>query len=392
MLIVLLLVVCTSVSLGSDLKIKVRLLPEHSGAAVPVSAKLDAPVPQRGQYCLMDAASRMCLPFQYDRSSGIIEFMVDVPRIEKPMTRVFRLTQGAPSYGDGMWVRNTEQRSFEIKEGDKPVLVYNYGNLLPEGVPEKYRRCCYIHPVFGPHGEVLTDDFARDHYHHRGMSVMWTHVVTGGEDNDIWGLSGMKPRFHKVLAMVDGPVYSLLEVNDGWYTSKGVKVIDETWIVKTYRSGEFGRIVDFDFLLKAVGEPVSIRSSDRGYGGFHVRFAPREDTVLFSEKGRIPADTDKEPFLWNDLSAKFRGADAVSGIAVFDNPGNVRHPQTWTNRYYGCLNPAPASIEPLIISREQPLHLRYRVWIHTGDVEGGKVAQAYSAYVAPPVAEVIVGK
>jgi hypothetical protein len=141
-------------------------------------------------------------------------------------------------------------------------------------------------------------------------------------------------------------------------------------------------------LLKAVGEPVAVRSSDRGYGGFNIRFAPRENTTVFSEKGKVAADTDKEPYLWNDLSARFKGVDAVSGVAIFDNPANVRHPQTWTNRYYGFLNPAPAAIEPLTITANEPLHLRYRMWVHDGDVEVGRVAQAYQAYVNAPAVEV----
>ncbi|MDO8588983.1 MAG: PmoA family protein [Armatimonadota bacterium] len=382
-----LLAICSTICHGSDLEVKVRLLPEHSGAVVPVSVKLDAPVPDPGLYCLRDASRGKRLPFQYDRSVETIEFMVDVPEITKPVTRVFRLTPGAPAPGDGVRVRNTADKSLVVEEGDKRVLVYNYGSLLPQGLHRNYRRSCYIHPVFGPRGESLTDDFPADHYHHRGIAVMWTHVIVGGRDYDLWGLSGIKPRFSKVLAMEDGPVYSLLRVNDGWYTDEGNRVVDETWTVKTYRSGEHGRIVDFDILLKAVGEPVTLRSSDRGYGGFNVRFAPREDTVVFSEKGEVPADADKESYLWNDLSAKFKGADAISGLAVFDNPGNVRHPQPWTNRRYGLLNPAPAAIERLTITADQPLRLRYRVWIHKGDVNAGKVAQAYRAYVNPPVVE-----
>lgn len=370
---------------GSDFEIKIRLLPEHSGVAAPVSVKPDVPVPDQGLYCLRDASSGKRLPFQYDRSLQTIQFMVDVPEITKPVTKVFRLTPGAPVSGDGVSVHNTADKSLVVQEGDKLVLAYNYGALLPQGVHENYRRSCYIHPVLGPQGESLTDDFPVDHYHHRGIAVMWTHVIVGGRDHDLWGLSGIKPRFRKVLAMEDGPVYALLRVNDGWYTDDGNKVVDETWTVTTYRSGKHGRIVDFDILLRAVGEPVTLRSSDRGYGGFNVRFAPREETVLFSEKGKVPAEVDKESFLWNDLSAKFKGADAVSGLAVFDNPGNVRHPQPWTNRYYGLLNPAPAAIEPLTITADQPLRLRYRVWIHKGDVNAGKVAQAYQAYVNPPV-------
>jgi len=384
------LTVCSAVCLASDLEIRVRLLPEHSGAIVPVTVKLDAArmeATDPGLYCLKDTSSPRCLPFQYDKAVGAMEFAVDVSEITKPTTKTFRLVEGPPIYGDGLWIDSEDGGSLVARQGEQQILVYNYQSMLPQGVPERYRRSCYISPIFGPHGEVLTDDFPADHYHHRGLAVMWTHVTVGGKDYDLWALNGMKPKFRKVLEMVDGPVYTLLKVNDGWYTD-GTKVVDETWTVKAYTQGEYGRIVDFDIVLKAVGAPVTVKSSDRGYGGFNVRFAPREDTVLFSEKGRVAADTDKESFLWNDLSAKFKGADAVSGLAIFDNPGNIRHPQPWTNRYYGFLNPAPAAIEPLTFTKDKPLHLRYRLWIHEGDAQSGRVAQAYQAYVHPPVVEV----
>jgi sugar/nucleoside kinase (ribokinase family) len=35
--------------------------------------------------------------------------------------------------------------------------------VLPEGVPEDRRRSCYIHPIYGLDGQVLTDDFPKDH-------------------------------------------------------------------------------------------------------------------------------------------------------------------------------------------------------------------------------------
>lgn len=386
---ILVFAVCSGTPASAYQEIEVRLLPEHSLASIPLTVNLDGPVLPGQPYCMKDLSTGACLPVQIDRDSGKLEFIIDAPVIRKPVTRKYRLAPGIASYGDGMWVRNGDGRTLVVREGDTPVLVYNYGLRLPDGVPGRYRRSCYVHPVFGPHGDVLTDDFPVDHYHHRGLAVMWTYVTVGGKTYDLWALNGIKPRFGRVLAMEDGPVYSLLKVNDGWYTADSERVVDETWTIKAYRAGDRGRILDFDVLLKAVGEPVTVKSSERGYGGFNVRFAPRENTVLFSEKGRVPADTDKEPFLWNDLSAKFKGAEGVSGLAIFDNPANIRHPQTWTNRYYGFLNPAPAALEPLKFTVAEPLRLRYRVWVHDGDVEAGRVAQAYRAYVNPPVVGVL---
>lgn len=378
---------CLTVHSCFALEIKLRLLPEHSGVTVPISVRTDAEFPDNARYCLREVSTGNCIPFQYDRSSRTIDFVVEPQQVSMPIAKKYRLVPGTPIYGDGMRIEDVDGKSLVIREGDKPVLVYNYRSRLPEGVPEKYRRSCYFHPVYGPYGEVLTDDFPADHYHHRGLAVMWTHVTVDEKDYDLWGITGIRARLNKVLAIENGPVYSLMNVRHGWYTIESERVVDETWSVKTYRESGVSRVVDFDILLEAVGNPVSIRSSDRGYGGLNIRFSPREDTVLYNEKGRLPADCDKEPFLWSDLSARFRGAEAVSGVSIFDNPRNIRHPQPWSNRYYGVLNPTPA-VEPVVITKEQPLRLSYRIWIHAGDVESGRVRQAYEAYVTPPEVEI----
>ena len=54
-----------------------------------------------------------------------------------------------------------------LLEDGRPVLVYNHGDQLVEGAAPDRTRSCYVHPLYGPHGEILTDDFPADHLHHR---------------------------------------------------------------------------------------------------------------------------------------------------------------------------------------------------------------------------------
>ena len=60
-------------------------------------------------------------------------------------------------------------KSLGLFESDRPVLVYNHGVLSKAGVPADRNRSTYVHPLYGLDGEVLTDDFPKDHYHHRGL-------------------------------------------------------------------------------------------------------------------------------------------------------------------------------------------------------------------------------
>src|SRR5687767_7565410 len=72
--------------------------------------------------------------------------------------------------------------SVQVSEGNRPVLVYNHGVISREGVPADRARSSYVHPIYGLDGEVLTDDFPKDHYHHRGLFWAWPHVKVGNQE------------------------------------------------------------------------------------------------------------------------------------------------------------------------------------------------------------------
>ena len=75
-----------------------------------------------------------------------------------------------------------------VLEDGKPYLVYNFGPQLKMGAPEDRKRCCYIFPVYTPAGVSVTDDFPKDHYHHRGLFWAWPVIETASGTYDLWTL------------------------------------------------------------------------------------------------------------------------------------------------------------------------------------------------------------
>jgi len=58
------------------------------------------------------------------------------------------------------------------------LLQYNFGiTMPPAGINEAYKRSGYIHPLYTPHGQVLTRIQPPDHYHHYGIWNPWTHIA-----------------------------------------------------------------------------------------------------------------------------------------------------------------------------------------------------------------------
>ena len=278
--------------------------------------------------------------------------------------------------------------SMEIRTADgqarffdagKPVLVYNYRMVLPAGVPEDRRRSCYIHPIYGLNGEVLTDDFPKDHFHHRGLSWMWLVVEVAGKKYDLWTIKGIRDHTIKLLDAQSSPDSATLKMANAWITDGGSKVLDETVTITAHKAEADGRAIDLEISLNPVDQPVTLDSSATGYSGINLRFAPRQDTVIVTSSGKADKDVNRERYYWSDLSGKFGGSKGFSGIAIFDNPANPSYPTGWSNRFYGILGPSFTGIQPVTIKPGEPLVIKYRVWVHEGDSSG--VPAAYQDYV-----------
>ena len=107
-----------------------------------------------------------------------------------------------------------------LADAGKPVFVYNYGPVLGEGFPEAMRRSTYLHPVWLPDGRVITDDFNKDHPHHRGISWMWPVVVVDGKTYDLWTVAGIRQRFLKWTARETKGGHARLGVSNGWFVDE----------------------------------------------------------------------------------------------------------------------------------------------------------------------------
>jgi hypothetical protein len=281
--------------------------------------------------------------------------------------------------------RWTEQPGgkLELTENGKPVLVYNYGLQLKEGVKEQYRRTDYIHPIYDLDGVVITEDFPKDHFHHRGLFWAWPEVTVGGKQYDPWGCVGMQQRLKRWLVREAKPDCAVLGVENGWFIGDH-SVVNETVRLKIHRSDSVSRMMDVSITLEAEKEAVSLRGrSDgkKGYGGFTLRLAPRREASVTTVDGRLAKDGVQIKSLWSDYSAKFGAGDTVSGVAIFDHPKDPVNPTTWLLRYYGVLNPTWPALETVTLEPGKPVTLNYRVFVHRGDAVNAKVSDACAAWV-----------
>lgn len=264
---------------------------------------------------------------------------------------------------DGFRFRLLDADSLELSEDGKPVFVYNHGMVLRNGAPEDRRRSSYLHPVYAPDGTVVTDDFPRDHWHHRGIFWAWPVVTVNGERRDGWLLKGAGQRFERWIAREAARDSARLAVENGWYSGQ-TRLVKETVEIVVRPASGGRRELSFSLTFEAAGAAVELvgePSQNKGYGGFSVRFAPREGTVIRTDQGVEERDTDMVPHPWAELEGAFAGRRASLRIDIDkDNPG---YPNGWCLRRYGFLGVNYPGRVPALLKPGTPLRMKYRVTV-----------------------------
>jgi hypothetical protein len=261
----------------------------------------------------------------------------------------------------GFEFRDISPASIELREAGQPVYVYNHGMMLAPGAPENRRRAGYLHPVYAPNGVIVTDDFPRDHWHHRGIFWAWPIVLVDGKRHDQWMAATPQTRLERWLEKKTSAAEAVLAAENGWYLGDR-KIAVETVRITAHPVRGGKRVLDFELVFAASGAPLEIAGSpdnNKGYGGFSVRFAPRQNTVITTEAGREAKDTDMVPHAWAQLEADYGGRRAA--LRIDDDPSNPGSPNGWCLRHYGFLGVNFPGLRPFRLVPGQPLRLKYRV-------------------------------
>ncbi len=278
-------------------------------------------------------------------------------------------TLGAGDDGKGGFQFLLDQFQVVVRESEKRVLAYNYAPVTAAWVPERDRRrtrACYIHPVFGLDGEILSDDFPADHYHHHGIFWTWPHILIDNQEYDLWADRGIRQRFHRFLQLSAGPVAAVFAVENGWYVGDKLVLFERMWIT-VWKSTDLGRVINFDLFLQPVERPVTLWGAEgKSYGGFTFRFhvKPGQTVKITVPEGLTTEDLLETKLRWADLSSQFAAEGGDSGATIVIPADHPDFPPTWLTRHYGVLCVGWPGTQPRTLSPEETVRLPYQVWIH----------------------------
>jgi len=346
------------------------------------------------------------------RATGLIRRMGKLKRT-LPILLALPLVAQSPfawkDIGDGR---------MELREGGKPALVYNYGPQLKPGAPEDRRRCCYIFPLDTPAGVSMLDDFPTDHWRHRGLFWAWPVVETEGKKYDLWMNMTVKDHAAKPPARharrrlyarrfpdgslaprglfwawpvveTEGKKYDLwmnmtvkdhaakpptvtssakqarMETENFWQID-GRDIVREDVRMTVFPAKENARELEMELAWQALKAPVTLLGSQepsKSYGGFSVRFAARENTILRADGETLSKDEDLTPRKWAELEGVYGGKRVT--LRITPDPAGIGFPYQWRLRNYGFVGASfpgrTAAVDSYTLEPGKPLTLNFRM-------------------------------
>ena len=288
----------------------------------------------------------------------------------------------------------------------------------------------YCYPVLASDGTPLTRNFPMkkvegedtDHPWHR--SLYFGHSIVNGVDfwNENGGDAGKSPSakghtaHDKLLETSSGEV-GVIRTSDRWVAPDGKVICTDDRRIR-FRATAEARMIDYEVTLHAPpNEPVVIGDNKDGTMAIRVAqwmtmphksqgggtaitgAATNVSSAASTSKGHIVSSTGKtdndvwgKRADWCDYYSELNGK--TYGIAIFDHPGNIRHPTWWQARDYGLFGANPFGQHDYENLKDQPhigdytipaggsLTLRYRFYFHNGDEKTAKLAEHYAAYAA----------
>jgi hypothetical protein len=276
----------------------------------------------------------------------------------------------------------------------------------------------YLYPLRAVSGTAVTRRFpledgpgdSRDHPQHRGLT--FAHADLNGYN--YWANEAFNPGAKGKIVVKDivrvesGKKTGTIEAVLAWLDPKGTPLLSDTRKM-IFHSHPTLRIVDFDIVLKAI-EPVKFGDTHEGSFGVRVaafleepapEYVPRgaggearptepkrTGRIVNSEGRETEAQVRGTRARWADYSGETGGEKL--GIAMFDHPGNPRHPTYWHTRGYGMFAANIFGVRTfennksldgsLALQPGQQLRFRYRVVIHPGDAASAGIDRMYAEY------------
>jgi hypothetical protein len=277
---------------------------------------------------------------------------------------------GAPPY-----LAEKTAAAITLKRADGGLMLrYVIGRLPPSEPQTSAPVVGYLHPVFTPSGQVITESQGGDHAWLRGVFIAWPQVG-GNRPAGFWtcGQAVWKEKGAIVNRSADAGAdlnRATLAATNAWTDGSTDVLIEKTRITARALTGV--HVIDLDIELSAANGPAILLPWAFAGLTFHGRRTPGESATIHSPDGEVrlkdsgwnvPQTNWPDAQWYGLILADKRGAKCGLAMMAHRDKG----PTTWSiNRGLRFLSANPSATTPITITRDQPLKLRYRLVTHDG--------------------------
>ncbi len=351
---------------------------------------LEKRLEEEGGGWLREEKSGERIPFQWEtkKDRNLITFLL--PHLSPGEKKVFEVEVEKEDNPKKVRIQDKGER-IEVWMEDKLFTTFHYSTRWVRP---------FLFPVYSPSGKLLVRELLEnkpgvEHPHHRGIWV--GHGDVNGVDN--W--SEMKghgyQRVIEIPCIKSGEIKGEISSVVSWRNSGEREILREERKMIFYYLPE-GRIIDFTISFSSSKNQV-IFGDTKEAGILSVRVNPSmnapEKGILENSWGGINEEEvwGKRAF-WCDYSGPVEGE--WWGITIFDHPDNLRSPTYWHARNYGLMTANPFGLSyflgkgkdgKYILPPKKKLVFRYRLYIHKGKAQEGRVKEKFLDYWVPPTVE-----
>ena len=303
-----------------------------------------------------------------------------------------------------------DDKALEISLGKAKVLRYNHAVVPPpKGVAAKYGRSGFIHPLWSPDGQVLTQIHPRDHLHHMGLWHPWTRSKFEGRRVNFWDLRGERGtvRFAKFISTASGSVFGAFTALQEHVVLKargGTKVaLNDTFSVTAWNLKQWwalggvpdGFLLDFVSTQRcATDSPLELQK--HRYGGFGFRGNPQwnyKNSNYLTSEGKKRRDGHATRARWCIVHG--RAKEGPAGVIFMSHPANHAHPEPiriWNKRPEMFFNFCPIQKAPWTLKPGSDYVFRYRAYAFKGTVTAEDAERLWQDFANPPQATVTTAR
>lgn len=276
-----------------------------------------------------------------------------------------------------------------LRLGARTVLRYNLAQQTPpRGQSPLLSRSGYLHPVYAPAGRLVTDDFAPDHPHQRGVFFAWTRtrLELDGKvlEPDFWNLAAGSGRIRAEKAGIEE---NRLAATHSWEARAGDgwrPVLSETWRVWPGAPPADPPLPGSAYVIEieSIQRPlVDITLPQYRYGGMGVRasreWMSRGDLKVLTSEGFDIDRAEGERCRWFALGGVVDQVPVT--VAMLEHPANLGAPnpiRLGPAAPYAMFSP-PKSREWLL-RRDVEHRFRFRLVVHNGLPDAGFLNRLWS--------------